>query len=438
MAQHSGGAIESFERLPISFRLVNALHSLIFYLKKMVWPHKLVPFYPFPQYISPLDPHYLISGILVLAITGGCLWMVKRGKYLFLIAWSYYLITLLPVLGIIQVGGQAAADRYTYLPSLSPFLLVGIGVAWCWKKISLIRFKMELKCVLFVCVCIVTFFLSYLTIIQIKVWNNSESFWSFVVSALPKAPSEAHIHLGMVYSKKGRLDEAISEQKKALAIDPNLAGAHTNLGLFYAKKDRLDDAISEYKKAIAIDPHHEKAHYNLGLSYNKKGRLDDAISEYKKALAINPRYADARTNLGNVYDKKGRIDEAIAEYKKAIAIDPHHEKAYYNLGLSYYKKGRLDDAIAEYKKALAINPRYADVHNNLGNVYHRKGKFDKAIYEYKQSLAIKHDCAEAHNNLAVAYYSKANYRLAIVHCDKAVKLGYNVNPKFLELLTLHR
>ena len=437
IAQHSWGAIKSFERMPLSFRLVNGLHSLVFYLKKIIWPYKLVPFYPLPKYIYPFDLQYIISGILVLAITGMCLWTVKKGNYLFFTVWSYYLITLLPVLGIIQVGRQVAADRYTYLPSLSIFLLVGIGISWIFKRRVLIKHKVMFGELVLAFICIVIL-LGQLTIKQIKIWHNSEIFCSYIISVFPKRVPFQYNNLGLAYLKKGELEKAISEYKQALSIKSNYPEAHTNLGNAYFRKGRLDEAIAEHKEALAIKPNLAEAHNNLGLVYVKKGMLDEAISEYKKALDVNPNFVEAHTNLGLVYVKKGMLDEAIPEYKKALDVNPNFVEAHTNLGLVYVKKGMLDEAISEYKKALDVNPNFVEAHNNLGAAYYRKGELDESISEYKRTLAIKPDYADAHNNLSVAYYYKENYKLAIFHCDKAVELGSSVHPKFLELLKPYR
>jgi len=404
MAQKAGEAIRSLEEFHLAFRLLNALRSLVFYLEKMIVPVKLIPFYPFPKHIYWLDLPYLLSALLVLAFTCFSLWMARRKRYLFFIVWLYYVVTLIPVIGIIQVGSQAAADRYSYLPSLSIFLLMGIGMLWLWGKAALSKFRKTIRGMLLSCVFFVILLLSYLTIQQIRVWQNSETLWSYVISAFPKGVSFAHNNLGNTYYEKGELDKAISEYNRALILKSNYADAHYNLGAAYADKGMLDEAISEYKKALAINPDHADAHYNLGLDYGNKGMLDEAISEYKKTLAINPDYADAHYNLGVIYSSKRMFDKAISEYKKALAINSDYADAHYNLGLNYGNEGMLDEAIFEFKRVLALNPNYA----------------------------------KAHNNISIAFYKKGNYKSAIVHCDRAVELGFSVNPRLLKLLKPYR
>jgi tetratricopeptide (TPR) repeat protein len=283
-----------------------------------------------------------------------------------------------------------------------------------------------------------TMLFSYWTYERASVWRGPFSLW---MDAVKKSPHKTRPHnaLGHAYEyNKGMLDEAISEYKKALAINPNYYKAHNNLGVAYARKGRLDEAISEYKKTLAIKPSFVEAYNNLGVAYARKGRLDEAISEYKRVLILKPRYAETYYNLGNAYDKMNSFDKAIAKYKRALILNPQYADAHNNLGATYIKKGMFDEAIAEYKQALAIKPRHTRAHYNLGTAYLKKGDLDKAISVYKQAIVIKPAYAEAHNNLAVAYYSKRNYRLAIIHCDKAVELGGKVNPKLLKLLKPHR
>ena len=428
IAQHSGGALATLERLPLADRLLNALRSLVFYLEKMSVPSKLVPFYPFPPHIHWLDLEYVISGILVLTITCSCLWMAKRKRYLFFTIWLYYVVTLLPVLGIIQVGTQAAADRYTYLPSLSIFLVVGIGVLWIFQRVALTGYKVLLRWFLLALICIIMFLLGQLTIKQIRVWRNSEILWSSVINTFPGRVPVAHNNLGLFYYEKGRFNEAIKEYRKALIINPYYHLAHCNLGAVYGEKGMLDEAISEWNRALAINPKSVVAHYNLGMAYYKKGRLDEATFEYKQALVLKPRYAEAHYNLGLVYAKKGELNEAIAEYKQALAIKPHDVEVHTHLGIAYQEKGELGNALYQYKHALTFNPNYAEAHANLGAVYIKKGMFDEAITACNKALAINPNYAEPHCNLAIAYGSKNMLEKTISECKKALA----INPNFAE------
>jgi len=365
MAQHSGGAIRSIEYFQLNTRLLNALRSLVFYLEKIIVPVKMVPFYLFPVNINLLNLPYLVSALLVLVITCFCFWMVRRGNHLFFIVWSYYIITLIPVLGIIQVGDQAAADRYMYLPSLSIFLLIGIGTAWGWRKISLSRFKTELRVLIFVCVCTATCLLSYLTINQIKIWKDSIILWSYVIPFFPDRAQSAHFNLAHAYNEKGMLDKALAEYKRSLVLDPNNAKAHTNLGVLYAKKGLLSEAISEYKQALDLDPILALAHANLGIIYAQQGKYNSAIAHYKQALTINPGYSNAHNYLGLVYFQQEKYKEATSSYKQAIILNPNYAEAHNNLSVVYYYTGNYQSAIRHCDRAVAlgapVNPKLLEM-----------------------------------------------------------------------------
>lgn len=320
MSQRAGRAVISLEQWDLNSRLLNALNSLTFYLGKMIAPFELVPFYPVPGHIQWHDSHILSSAILVLTITGFCLWMARKGKYLFLTVWLYYVITLLPVIGIVQVGNQAAADRYTYLPSLSIFLLTGIGVSSVFEKCFPMKRNNLFIGLMLILLCAMMLLLGRLTIQQIKIWDNPESLWSHVIEVYPNKVPKAHYNLGLFYAKQGRLDEAIVQFKDALAIDPNYANAHSNLGRAYDEKGMLDEAISECNKTLAIDPKHAVAYNNLGTIFKKKGMLDEAISHHKKALNIKPNYAEAHYNLSVAYYYKQNYESAIVHCDRAIEL----------------------------------------------------------------------------------------------------------------------
>jgi hypothetical protein len=249
MAQHAGGAFKTLERIPLHSRLLNALHSVFFYLTKMLWPVKLVPFYPFPATVHYFDPAYAISGILAVSVSAGCLWLWKRGNRLPGTAWAYYLITLLPVAGIVQVGGQAAADRYTYLPSLSIFLLAGLGFAHMVGGRDR-RKRMVMSGGLLALIIVILF--AQLTVQQVKVWQDSETLWKYFITSFPGRMYRAHYDLGNIYYERGMFYEAITEYENAIAIHPNFPEAHNSLGNAYYKISNYSDAALHFEKALAL------------------------------------------------------------------------------------------------------------------------------------------------------------------------------------------
>jgi tetratricopeptide (TPR) repeat protein len=321
-AQNAGGAIKSLDLFPLPLRLLNAVRAPGFYLGKMLLPKGLVPFYPFPQSQEWLHPSVFLSVLAVLCITGAALWMLRRGRPALFAAWSYYLITLLPVLGIVQVGGQAAADRYTYLPSISIFLMAGTGaVRLLDRTAAVVSRTASRRLVLLPCLCLLLS-LAWLTAHQIGVWHTSETLWLTVTRAFPYPRSDAvaHNNLGAAYYQKGEWDKAIAEYQKAVTLKPRYADAYNNLGAAYAGKGMYDEAIAAHKQALAIRPDLLRAHLNLGVSYDKKGELDAAIEQYRAVVALDAGYATAHTYLAIAYYKKGNYRMAIEHCDRAAAL----------------------------------------------------------------------------------------------------------------------
>jgi tetratricopeptide (TPR) repeat protein len=213
--------------------------------------------------------------------------------------------------------------------------------------------------------------------------------------------AEAHYNLGITLKELGKLGDAETSFKKAIAIKPDLAEAHCNLGISLQKLGRLEDAQTSYKKAIANKPDYAEAHSNLGTALQELGRLEDAETSYKKAIAIKSDYAEAHSNLGNILRKLGRLEDAETSFKKAIAIKPNLVEAHSNLGNTLRELGRLEDAETSYKKAIAIKPDLAEAHNNLGIILRELGRLEDAETSYKKAIAIKPDLAEAHCNLGI-------------------------------------
>jgi serine/threonine-protein kinase len=231
-----------------------------------------------------------------------------------------------------------------------------------------------------------------------------------------------HNNLGNVLQAQGQLDEAIDEYQKALAIDPNLAPTHNNLGGALKDQGKLDEAIDEYQKALAIDPKLAPAHVGLGNALKAQGQVAEAIKEYQKAIDLDPKLAQAHNGLGSALEAQGKVDEAIKEYQKAIALDPKFALAHYDLGVALKAQGKVDEAIAEYKKAIDLNPKLAQAHNNLGVALQAQGKLDEAIKEYQKAIDLNPKHALAHNNLGSTLQDQGKVDEAIAQYQKALAI----------------
>jgi Flp pilus assembly protein TadD len=371
MAQKTGGAMDMMQPVPLSTRLLVASRSLIAYLGKMIVPVDLVPYYPYPEKVPLLSPEYLVSIVLVVGITVLCITIAKRQK-LWLAAWGYFVVTLLPVIGIIQVGNQAMADRYSYLPSLGLFFIIGLVVAMTFEKITasrksgvLVKVAGAVAAVVFVTS------MSYATIRQIGVWRNGGTFWRYVIAEWPASE----------------------------AVSPKRAIAYNNLGLAYASQGKWAMATAEFQRALQLKPDYVESHYNLGVSYASQGQLDRAIAEYQTALLLKPDSAGAHNNLGIAYAAQGDVDRAITEFQITSRLKPDDAEPHMNLGIAYTSQGKWVMATAEFQAALRLKPDDAVTHYNLGNAYASQGQWDRAAEEFQTALRLKPDFRKANQRL---------------------------------------
>ena len=372
LAQKGEGAMKLMEFMPLSIRLFVAAKSVIAYLWKMLLPLHLTPLYPYPRHISLLSFGYLSAIVLLVGMTAICV-LIARKRPLWLGCWSYYLITLFPVLGIVQVGVQSMADRYTYLPSLGPFLIAGLIAGGIYEKMTeLKRLNIIVPVAGLVLAMAILVSLSSATIKQIGVWKNSISFWHYVIENGASEIPIPHNYLGMAYANQGQLDLAIAEYRTALHLADNYAGnyaeAHNNLGVAYAHKGQLDMAMAEYQAAIRLTPNYPEAHNNLGLVYASRGQLDLAMAEYKIALLQLPDFAPAHNNLGSIYFSEGLLDMAMKEYQAAVDLNPDSAEAHYNLAVTYLKKGLLDAAAREAERTVRIRPDLNEARQLLNEI----------------------------------------------------------------------
>ncbi len=289
LAQKSGGAIRSLDMMPIGGRIAVGIESIALYLVKMVFPANLVPFYPYPKEIHFMSFQYLFPAFLVAGAT--VLFVVLSGRRkIWIAAWAYYVITLLPVLGIIQVGRQEMADRYTYLPSIGPFLVAGLGAAFLFRKcISSQKRAVALPAAVFI-FAVPLFLLSYKTVRQEGIWKDSLTFWDYVIRKQPGFEI-AYYQRALVYAGRGDIDRAIHDLRSTLAIAPDNDRAHNNLGCDYLREGRFGEAFDEFNKSVEANKDNAEAWGNLAVLYLREGNVASAVSDFKKGCGLG----DARS-----------------------------------------------------------------------------------------------------------------------------------------------
>ena len=392
LVQQAGGAVRTFSSVPLGMRVENALVSYVVYAWQMIWPAGLAVFYPYPAEIPAWEA--LLAALVLIGVSV----LVWRGPRHLMVGWFWYLVTLAPVIGLVQVGGQARADRYMYVP------MVGLAIMLAWsltgRATAIAAVAAGLAC-------------AVLTWQQAAYWRNSETLFQHAVD-VTKDNAVAEHNLGTALTgEPGRLADAIRHLQQAVRINPQSAPSHTDLGTAYAKADRLDDAIAEYRAALRIDPDLATPHNNLGATLSRiPGKSAEAESEFQAALRINPDDAEARNNLNKTKQSEtadkadaeynqglalaktpGRMSEAIAHFEAALRINPNHAEAHNNLGFALTNyPNRIGEAIRHFQEALRINPDYADAHYNLGvALSNLPGRMPEAIHEFEAAERLKPD-----------------------------------------------
>ncbi|MCL0039418.1 tetratricopeptide repeat protein [Nitrospinaceae bacterium] len=417
----------------LSERLTNAMVSYLEYLEKTAWPKGLAIFYPHPGN-SLVVWKGVLCGAALLGITVIAIRFIKKAPY-FVVGWFWYLGTLVPVIGIVQAGGQAMADRYAYVP------LIGIFIIVAWGLPELMAKWRHRNKVLIVLAGIWIPTLMVMTWTQVGHWENSITIFKHTIRVTNKTYPTfalAHYNLGNALVAEGKNEEAISHYKMAIKINPSHANAHYNLGIALFAKEKNEEAISHYKVAIKLKPDYAEAYSNLGMALVAEGKIEEAISHYKMAIKLKPDSAEPYNNLGNALVTEGKNEEAVSQYKMAIKIKPDYAKAYNNLGIALFAKRKIEEAISHYKMAIKLNPNYTNAHYNLGSALQKEGKNSEAISHYKMAIKINPDFAGAYNNLGAVLFNANMTEEAIDYFKEAIRIrpGFTAAQKNLETALL--
>jgi hypothetical protein len=319
LAQEAGGALGALGIVPFSTRILVAAKALTGYLVKMALPVDLLPLYPYPREMSLLSPGVLLAVLLVAGVTAISV-IVVRNQKLWLSVWSYYVATLFPVLGIVQVGLQSMADRYTYLPSIGPFLLIALAIAWVYGKADAFKgHKLLVRVFGAVAICMIVS-LSYATFKQIGIWKSTIELWSHVIEKEPVSIPEAYFKRGNAFRQRGRLDRTIEDYNRAIALDPSFEQVYVNRGAIFGVTGQFDKAIKDFTTALSLDPAQYTAVINRGYAFIETGQFDKALEDFDKAVALNPADANAYLNRGIVHLKTGSKERAASDFQQACVM----------------------------------------------------------------------------------------------------------------------
>lgn len=399
--------------LPLLTRIISAIRSYIFYLAKMLWPSDLAPFYRHPVNINVSNIEYWGAAIIFVIVT---YFALKKGR-LYTAAWFYYVITLIPVVGLLQVGAQAAADRYTYLPSLGPFILFGLGIGTIVKKYPEKRY-LSIPIML-----LLSGMLVNKTISQIQIWHDSNTLWSHEISIFPDTVEIAYNNRGIYYFDSGKYQLAIEDYNKALEINSSrYADAYYNRGNAYYQLGNYQQAIVDYNSAIAIKPEYAEAYNNRGSAFLNLGEDQLALNDFNRSIELNPEYADAYNNRGSLYGRIGKHQQAIDDFIKSIEINPQDAKTYFNMGITYNGMGDIQQAIISYSKAIDLAPDNAAAYFNRGMSYAALKRFTEATRDFEEAIRLNPQYAKAYYNLGMVYSQIGNSAKANQYFEIAERL----------------
>lgn len=420
IVQRSGGAVRSFDEYSWYERIGNALVSYVTYVWVTVWPVNLAPHYPHPGAL----PVWMVLGAVALLLVIAAAVVLRMGKSPYLVTgWGWWLVALLPVIGIIPIGSFALADRFTYMPHIGLFILVAWGIDELTRRVPQRKLLIAAGAVvLFVPMTFATFH-------QTGHWRDSMALFEHAVVVSPGS-SMARNNLGVALmqradsadAREDDLESAEQHLREAIAIAPAFVDAHNNLGialllqgqdesaaaqfqqalelnpddpdaLINAANAQLaqgnaDGAIEKYRRAIAETPSNVKAHYNLGIALAQSGDLEGAVASYREAVALQPEDASVRASLANGLLQQGKYPEAATQALEAVKLDPDDAFAQYNLGMAQYLMNRIDEAVASLRAAVELEPDFLDAHMNLAAALAHAERMDEAKRHLEEVLRI--------------------------------------------------
>jgi len=414
LVQRRGGAMEEMRGVTLPDRVANAGVAYARYILKMVWPRNLAVHYPYPLDGVPLwqivAATVILGSVTVLAVR-----LIRRCPY-FGVGWAWYLGTLVPVIGIVQVGHHALADRYTYVPLIGLFIMVAWGVPDLVERVRYRHAALGAMAVTLISA------LSVCTWFQIQYWRDSVTLFEHTLRVSPGS-ALIHYNLGYVLAEQGKADAAIEHFSQAILIRPDYTSARIHLGAALFGQGKTAQGIEQLSKAVSQQPDNVLARYNLGAAMLSQGRDDEAVEQFSEVLRLDPDNADALYNIGNAMAGGGKLDEAIRYYSEAVRINPDYGQAHNSLGIAMAKQGRFREAAGHFEQAVRIDPKNADPYCNMGYLLVEEGKLEAAVTYFEQAARINPDYVTGLTSLGTALAEQGKVDEAVAVYRKALQLA---------------
>jgi len=346
-AHQQAKAVISLEKIPLGLRVENTLVSYAVYIGKMFWPSGLAVFYPYPK--GSLALPAALAGITLAAITVAAIWARGRRPYLG-VGWLWYLVTLAPVIGMVQAGLQARADRYMYIP------MIGLSMVLAWGGAELLGAWPRVRIGLAVAVCAAC---AILTWTQVDYWEDDAKLFQHAIDVTGDNYI-ARFNLAHDLRERGDIAGAIRQLETAVRIQPDSGFAHDELGQLLGKQGRYEEALAQLREAEVSLPDDGALHYRIGILLASAGQAGQAADELSQAVRLDPGNAGAHRNLGISLALLGRLPEAVAEFRAAVSLKPDDAQMRFNLGMALLDLGKKSEAIQQFEEALRLNPGYSD------------------------------------------------------------------------------
>ena len=399
-------------------RIISAGNAVWFYLGKLIWPQPLAAVYP-QWHVNVADLISYLPAVAVLAVLA-MLWAFRRsGTRPFFLAFAYFVIALLPVLGLAEntiFRYSFVFDHLQYLASMGPLALVGAGAGRIWNHA-----KPENRWLPIVGGALLLAVLGIVTWQRTLVYLSPESYWADAVAKNPDSWM-VHYNLGDAMDVRGDSPDALAEYRKARDLKPASPAAYDQIGSKLANAGLWNEAAASYRDALVISPNYFDAQLGLALALYRVGQLDEAITGFRIALKTKPDDASAHANLGAALFAKDRLDEAISEYQRAIALNPNVAFTHDNFALALLKEKQTQEAIAEYQKTLELDAQFPDGHYDLGKAFLIARQYDAAIGQFQAALALDPKSVGAHNNLGIAFALLGQPEKAVVEFERVLQL----------------
>ena len=384
LAQHRGGAVVSLNLVPLDYRLCNVPLAYADYLLKLFWPAHLAVFYPLPEKVS----YVAVAGaVAALILISAAVWFGRKHSPYWLVGWLWFLGTLVPVIGLVQVGGAAMADRYTYFPSIGIFLAVTLGIRDWVEQFRIPKAIVAAPAVLVLAACL------FLTHRQLGYWRNDVALFSHAI-AVTKDNDTAHLNLGFALQKIGQDEQALAQYRIAVKLDPYRVEARNDLANLLDDAGHTDEALAQYRAALRLNPKYVPVLNNLGSMLMEHGQFDEAMKLYTESARQAPNDWHAPYLIGKLFLKEGHDAEAIPYFQRAVTIDPNnsHVLAFLAQVLASDENPKIRNGVAAYDMAEKANALTGGIQpailNVLAMAYAELGRFDDAQHAMQDALTL--------------------------------------------------